>query len=81
MAAGLPRFGVLTPTSGSTSGERASQLKPGHFPQPALPPRVEVGAAAADSFLLAVTRCSGLESTVMSAACLAGDGARACRHP
>jgi uncharacterized membrane protein YgaE (UPF0421/DUF939 family) len=54
MAAGLPRFGVVMSVLGSVSGERAGELKPGHFPLPALPPRAEVRAAAADSILLAV---------------------------
>jgi uncharacterized membrane protein YgaE (UPF0421/DUF939 family) len=54
MAAGLPRFGVVMSVLGSVSGERAGKLKPGHFPLPALPPRAEVRAAAADSILLAV---------------------------
>ena len=54
MAAGLPRSGVVTPVSGRVSGGRAGKLKPGHFPRPALPPRAEVRAAAADSLLLAV---------------------------
>ena len=54
MAAGLPRFGVVMSVLGSVSGERAGQLKPGHFPLPALPPRAEVRAAAAESIMLAV---------------------------
>ena len=54
MAAGLPRFGVVMSVLGSVSSERAGKLKPGHFPLPALPPRAEVRAAAADSILLAV---------------------------
>jgi uncharacterized membrane protein YccC len=54
MAAGLPRFGVMTSVSGSAGGGRAGQLKRGHFPLPGLPPRNEVRAAVADSTLLAV---------------------------
>src|SRR5262249_55754220 len=54
VAAGLARFGVVMPASGSASGGRVGQLKPGHFRLPALPPRAEVRAAAADSLLLAV---------------------------
>jgi uncharacterized membrane protein YccC len=54
MAAGLPRFSVVMSVLGSVSGERADKLKPGHFPLPALPPRAEVRAAAAESILLAV---------------------------
>jgi uncharacterized membrane protein YccC len=39
---------------GSVSGRRARTLKPDLFRLPALPPRAEVRAAVADSFLLAV---------------------------
>ena len=41
------------PASGSASGGRAGNLKPGHFPLPALPLQAEVRAAAADSILVA----------------------------
>ena len=41
------------PEPGSASGGRVGQLKPGHFPVPALPPQAEIRAAAADSVLLA----------------------------
>ena len=54
MAAGLSRFGVVMPAVGSASGGRGGRLKPGHFALPALPPRAEIRAAAADSILLAV---------------------------
>ncbi len=54
MAAGLPPFGVMMPTVGSVSGGRAGRLKPGHFRLPVPPPQAEVGAAVADSILLAV---------------------------
>ena len=56
MAAGLPRFGVVTSVSGSASGGRAGKPRSAHFPLPALPPQAEVRAAAADSILLAVAR-------------------------
>ena len=44
----------MMPAPGSVSGSRAGTLKPDRFRLPALPPRAEVGAAVADSFLLAV---------------------------
>ena len=54
MAADLPRSGVVMSVSGSVSGGKVSKLKLDRFWLPALPPRAEVRAAAADSFLLAV---------------------------
>jgi hypothetical protein len=53
MAASLPRSGAVMSAPGSLSSGRAGPLKPGHFRPPALPPRAEVWAAAADSLLLA----------------------------
>jgi uncharacterized membrane protein YccC len=70
MAAGLPRFGVVTPASGSTGGGTAGQLKRDHVPLPVLPSRNEVRAAVADSTLLAVACliCYWLTTSVLSLA-------------
>ena len=54
MAAGLPRFCVVTSAAGSGPGQRAARLKPDHFPLPARPSREEVRTAVADSILLAL---------------------------